>query len=260
MIFHSLDFVVFFVAWAGIAARPWVAPAPDPQVAALAQRQQRLQRDAKLVQLIAARRAEANRAAQIAAQAAAQRARTVLDEGGDAFAAALAATVVLEDDPRFNAGTGSNLRLDGKLVQMDAAVIASDGRFGGVACIEAVQNPVLVAARVIETPHLLLVGERRWRDPHQCLGERPERPPTGHRVPRRRHGAGVRHPAAQLIDQRGLAAAGASRHQDDPTRPAVARVEQRRQLHGAADQRRSHAGSIADALGLREYAGRASAG
>ena len=66
----SAAVVVFFVAWAGIAA--WVTPAPDPQVAALAQRQQRLQRDAKLVQLIAARRAAANRAARVAAQAAAQ--------------------------------------------------------------------------------------------------------------------------------------------------------------------------------------------
>jgi L-asparaginase / beta-aspartyl-peptidase len=92
-------------------------------------------------------------------QVAAQRARDVLEEGGDAFAATLAATIVLEDDIRFNAGTGSNLRLDGQLVQMDAAVMASDGRFGGVACIEAVKNPVLVAARVIDTPHLLLVGE-----------------------------------------------------------------------------------------------------
>ena len=68
----SAAIVVFFVAWAGIAARPWVAPAPDPQVAALAQRQQRLQRDARLVQLIAVRRAAANRAARVAARAAAQ--------------------------------------------------------------------------------------------------------------------------------------------------------------------------------------------
>ena len=68
----SAAIFVFFVAWAGIAARPWVTPAPDAQVAALAQRQQRLERDAKLVQLIAARRAATNRAAQIAAQAAAQ--------------------------------------------------------------------------------------------------------------------------------------------------------------------------------------------
>jgi L-asparaginase / beta-aspartyl-peptidase len=91
--------------------------------------------------------------------AAAERARVVLERGGDALAAALEATVVLEDDPRFNAGTGSNLRLDGKLIQMDAAVMSSDARFGAIGCIEAVKNPVLVAEKVMETPHLLLVGE-----------------------------------------------------------------------------------------------------
>jgi isoaspartyl peptidase/L-asparaginase-like protein (Ntn-hydrolase superfamily) len=91
--------------------------------------------------------------------AAATRARAVLDAGGDALAAALEATVALEDDPRFNAGTGSNLRLDGQTIEMDASAMASDGRFGAVACLQAVQNPVRVAARVMETPHLLLVGE-----------------------------------------------------------------------------------------------------
>ena len=34
---------------------------------------------------------------------------------------------------RYNAGTGSNLRLDGKTIQMDAAIATSDGRFGAVA-------------------------------------------------------------------------------------------------------------------------------
>jgi isoaspartyl peptidase/L-asparaginase-like protein (Ntn-hydrolase superfamily) len=92
-------------------------------------------------------------------QSAAERARAILERGGDAVEAALAATVWLEDDERFNAGTGSNLRLDGELVQMDAALMASDGRFGSVACIEAVKNPILVAARVTETPHLMLVGD-----------------------------------------------------------------------------------------------------
>jgi L-asparaginase / beta-aspartyl-peptidase len=91
--------------------------------------------------------------------AAAEKARAVLEQGGDAVAAALAATVHLEDDERFNAGTGSNLRLDGRTVQMDAALMASDGRFGSVACIEAVENPILVAARVADTPHLMLVGD-----------------------------------------------------------------------------------------------------
>ena len=90
--------------------------------------------------------------------AAAARARTVLEQGGDALAAAIEATVHLEDDPRFNAGTGANLRLDGETVEMDASVMSSDGRFGGVACIERVKNPVRVAARVMDTPHLLLVG------------------------------------------------------------------------------------------------------
>jgi L-asparaginase / beta-aspartyl-peptidase len=91
--------------------------------------------------------------------AAAEQARKVLEEGGDALAAALAATVALEDDPRFNAGTGSNLRLDGRTIEMDASVMTGDGRFGAVGCITRVKNPVLVAARVMETPHLMLVGE-----------------------------------------------------------------------------------------------------
>lgn len=91
--------------------------------------------------------------------AAAHRARQALEAGADAFEAALRATEALEDDPRYNAGTGSNLRLDGELVQMDAALMASDGRFGGVACIERVRHPIAVAAEVSRTPHLLLVGE-----------------------------------------------------------------------------------------------------
>jgi isoaspartyl peptidase/L-asparaginase-like protein (Ntn-hydrolase superfamily) len=40
--------------------------------------------------------------------------------------AAVAGVVVLEDDPRFNAGTGSIVRLDGS-VQMDASVMDSGG-------------------------------------------------------------------------------------------------------------------------------------
>jgi L-asparaginase / beta-aspartyl-peptidase len=90
---------------------------------------------------------------------AAQAAIEVLEHGGDALAAAIAATVMLEDDPRFNAGTGSNLRLDGELIEMDAAVMVSDTRFGAVGCIQRVKNPVLVAAKVMETPHLMLVGD-----------------------------------------------------------------------------------------------------
>jgi len=93
-------------------------------------------------------------------QLAADRGLELLTGGGQALDAALAATVILEDDPRFNAGTGSNLRLDGQTLEMDAAVMTDDGRSGAVANLARVKNPVLVAAAVRErTPHLLLAGE-----------------------------------------------------------------------------------------------------
>lgn len=77
----------------------------------------------------------------------------------DALAMVLRATCLLEDDPRFNAGTGSNYRLDGETIELDAAVMTSDGRSGAIACLERVRNPILVANAVRErTPHLLIAG------------------------------------------------------------------------------------------------------
>lgn len=86
--------------------------------------------------------------------------------GDDALAAAIAGTVVLEDDPRFNAGTGSNIRLDGATIQMDAALMTDDGRFAAVAVIERVRNPIRAARLVLDSPHLLLAGEGATRFAH----------------------------------------------------------------------------------------------
>lgn len=69
------------------------------------------------------------------------------------------ATRWLEDDPRFNAGTGSNVRFDGVTIQMDAACMTSAGEFGAVAAIEAVKNPIEIAHSVLSGPHILLVGD-----------------------------------------------------------------------------------------------------
>jgi hypothetical protein len=78
--------VVFFLSWAAVAAKPWATAKPDPRLAALAQREQRLRYDAKLVQqvvdnrMVAYRMALKARNAQIAsvkAQAAAAQARAV---------------------------------------------------------------------------------------------------------------------------------------------------------------------------------------
>lgn len=104
--------------------------------------------------------AKSTAAALAGVRAAAAAARRVLDGGGSALDAVCAAVVVLEDDPLFNAGTGSVLNRDGA-AEMDASVMIGAGlRCGGVAAIARVQNPVLVARRVMEaTPHVLLAGE-----------------------------------------------------------------------------------------------------
>ncbi|MFH1144348.1 MAG: isoaspartyl peptidase/L-asparaginase [Candidatus Eisenbacteria bacterium] len=79
--------------------------------------------------------------------------------GASAMDAAVEATVLLEDDPRLNAGVGSSYRLDGKTIEMDAAVMDDRLRFGGVAAIQNVQYPIRVARLVLDSPHLLLAGE-----------------------------------------------------------------------------------------------------
>jgi isoaspartyl peptidase/L-asparaginase-like protein (Ntn-hydrolase superfamily) len=95
---------------------------------------------------------------------AARKALAELKSGSSALDAALAGVVVLEDDPRFNAGTGANIRLDGKTIQMDAACMdGASGGFGAVAAIERVKNPVLVARKVMDTPHILIVGDGATR-------------------------------------------------------------------------------------------------
>lgn len=83
----------------------------------------------------------------------------VLEAGGSALDAVTAAVVVLEDDPAFNAGTGSVLNALGE-AEMDASVMAGDTlATGGVACVSRVRNPVLVARRVMEaTDCVLLAG------------------------------------------------------------------------------------------------------
>jgi isoaspartyl peptidase/L-asparaginase-like protein (Ntn-hydrolase superfamily) len=113
-------------------------------------------------------------------RAAVDAALAVLERGGSAVEAAVAGVVVMEDDPRFNAGTGSRVRLDLRTVQMDAAVMDSSGRFGGVAIIEGVKNPIRVAREVMGTPHLLLAGDGATRFARR-LGFPPYDPTTPER-------------------------------------------------------------------------------
>lgn len=88
-----------------------------------------------------------------------ERALQRLSEGADALEAAVAAVEVLEADGRYGAGLGAPLGMDGRTIQMDAAVMDTQGRLGAVAAIEEVVHPVRVARRVADTPHCLLVGQ-----------------------------------------------------------------------------------------------------
>jgi L-asparaginase/beta-aspartyl-peptidase (threonine type) len=82
-----------------------------------------------------------------------------LRAGDDALDAAVAAVAAMEADGRYGAGLGAPLGMDGRTIQMDAAVMDDRGRLGAVAGIEQVRHPVRVARRVCDTPHCLLVGD-----------------------------------------------------------------------------------------------------
>jgi L-asparaginase/beta-aspartyl-peptidase (threonine type) len=88
-----------------------------------------------------------------------RKAFVMLRKGSPALEAAVEAVRVLEDDGRFNAGSGSTLRLDGKTVEMDAGVMDCRGRIGAVMALRNARNPVLVARALMETPHVALAGE-----------------------------------------------------------------------------------------------------
>ena len=83
----------------------------------------------------------------------------VMERGGSAVDAVVAAVASMEDDETFDAGRGSFLTRDGR-VQMDALLMEGGTlRAGGVACVERLKNPIRAARLVLEeSPHVYFVG------------------------------------------------------------------------------------------------------
>jgi len=82
----------------------------------------------------------------------------ILEAGGDCVDAVVEAVHVMEDDPNFNAGYGGVLNARGE-VECDAGVMRGrDQKFGAVAGVRGVRNPVLLAREVLDTPQVMLVG------------------------------------------------------------------------------------------------------
>jgi L-asparaginase / beta-aspartyl-peptidase len=77
-----------------------------------------------------------------------------------ALDAVVAAVMVLEDSPLFNAGRGSCFNADGE-IEMDASVMEGKQlRAGAVAAVRRIRNPVLAARAVMEkSRHVLLAGD-----------------------------------------------------------------------------------------------------
>jgi beta-aspartyl-peptidase (threonine type) len=83
----------------------------------------------------------------------------ILIGGGSALDAVEAAIRAMEDDPTFDAGTGSVLTSEGT-VELDAGIMEGETlKIGAVAAIQHYSAPISVARRVLEyTHHHFLVG------------------------------------------------------------------------------------------------------
>lgn len=95
----------------------------------------------------------------------------VLERGGSALDAVVAAIRPLEDSPLFNAGKGAVLNADG-ICELDASIM--DGRTlgaGAVAGVQRIKNPITLARAVMaKSPHVMFTGAGAERFAEQVGG------------------------------------------------------------------------------------------
>ncbi len=83
----------------------------------------------------------------------------ILQAGGSALDAVEAAVRSLEDNPMYNAGTGSCLTCEGN-IELDAGIMEGHTlRVGAIANVEMIKNPISLARKVLESPHVVLAGK-----------------------------------------------------------------------------------------------------
>lgn len=89
--------------------------------------------------------------------------RAVLENGGSAIDAVVAAIEVMERLPVFNAGRGSALNEAGDIEMCSGVMDGRDLSVGAVGAIKHVRHPVAVARDVLAEKEVLLVGEGALR-------------------------------------------------------------------------------------------------
>src|SRR5216684_2760767 len=84
----------------------------------------------------------------------------ILSGGGSALDAIEAAIMVLEDDPVFDAGYGSHLKLEGHVEWHAIVMNGATLRAGAAATLQRVKNPIQAARKILENcPHMMLVAK-----------------------------------------------------------------------------------------------------
>ena len=97
-------------------------------------------------------------------RAAAAAGKALLDRGGTALDAVVAAVRVLEDDPEFGAGLGSALTREGTVETCASVMDGTRRRAGAVAAVQDLRAPVVVARAVMEMgEHVILAGPAAQR-------------------------------------------------------------------------------------------------
>ncbi|MDJ0840773.1 MAG: isoaspartyl peptidase/L-asparaginase [Acidobacteriota bacterium] len=83
----------------------------------------------------------------------------ILAEGGSSLDAVVAAIIIMEDSPLFNAGKGAVFTNQGRN-ELDASIMnGADLNAGAVAGVTIVKNPIILARKVMEnSKHVLLSG------------------------------------------------------------------------------------------------------
>ncbi|MBD2209422.1 isoaspartyl peptidase/L-asparaginase [Nostoc linckia FACHB-104] len=81
---------------------------------------------------------------------------SLLISGASASEAVVQGCQLLEDNPRFNAGTGSVLQSDGQIRMSASLMDGTSGRFSGVINISRVKNPIQLAQFLQTSPDRVL--------------------------------------------------------------------------------------------------------
>jgi beta-aspartyl-peptidase (threonine type) len=107
-----------------------------------------------------AERVDERKARRMGVQRAAEAGWNALRAGKSALDAVVAAVVVLENDPSFNAGLGSVLTEEGA-VEMDASLMEGAAlRAGAVGAVAGVKNPIKLARAIMEkSVHVMFARE-----------------------------------------------------------------------------------------------------